>query len=171
MIARQPLEVDARPPGDFPGFIEMQHDRFGAGAEFPDLAVQGPELCDAEPRIGSFGTFTNQEFAAVVDDFVVAAIRDLYVEAQRAVVRGVRDVGMDIELVPADAIDAREPGLGQARTEAARPKSRASAFEIVGVVDAYQVANGLVLLMATYCRKPDRLLRFQRRQNPSVMPR
>lgn len=107
MVAGQSLEEDTCPPGDLPGFVEMQNDRLGTGTKGPDLAVQRLERRDAEPRIRSFGTFTKQEFAAVSDDIVVAAVGDLGVEAQRTVVRRVRDIGMDKELVPADAIDAR----------------------------------------------------------------
>ena len=107
MVASQPLEVDAGPSGNLPGFVEMQHDRLGARAECPDLAVQCLERRDAQTGIGPFGAFTKQEFAAVSDDIVVAAVGDLGVEAQRTVVRRVWDIGMDKELVPADAIDAR----------------------------------------------------------------
>ena len=144
----------------------MQHHRLGASAERLYLAVQGVESRDAEARIGSLGAFADQEFAAIGDDVIVAAIVDLGVEAQRAVVRGIGDVGMDVKLVPADTVDACQAGLGQACPEAARSKARTATFEVIGIVDADQVANDPVLSNALV-----RLLRRQRTQNPSAAPR
>jgi hypothetical protein len=67
--------------------------------------------------------------------FSEIAAQPIEVEAQRTVVGRVGDFGVDIELVPANAMHNGQTVIGQHAANAPGAMARAPAFMIIGVVD------------------------------------
>jgi hypothetical protein len=70
------------------------------------------------------------------------AAQPIKVEAQRTVVGRIGDFGMDIELMPADAMHDSQTVVGEHAAESASSMARAPAFKIVCVVDRDEEAAG-----------------------------
>jgi len=96
--------------------------------------LRAPTLYDRAVVDGCYLTF--EEADTVAGDIVDARRRDLDAQAQRAVVRGVGNAGVDEQLVPGDAADPGQPPFRQQRAQRARAKPGAPARQIVRIVDA-----------------------------------